>query len=118
MYATVRLGSLARGQMRSVWPAGTAHQRFAPLHVAIGARAAMAVITHREGAAEGAYRALLLRPGRPPKRLLPTLALGDWHEGGLGIDHVSTDGRRVTIERRFDEQQKQLVFALPSGRAI
>jgi hypothetical protein len=116
-YTSVRVGSLTRGGARTVWWPRLS-ERYAPIHVAIGARDAVAVIAHKDGAAEGAYRALLLRPGSPPKRLLPTVALGDRHEGGLALDGVSTDGRRVTIIRRFDEEITRFTFALPSGRKL
>ena len=112
----MRLGSLTGG-LRTIYEA-RAGESYYPLRAAIGAGDAIAVITHREGAAEGAYRAKLLRPRHSPKLLLPTLALGDRHDGGLAIDHVSTDGRRVTIVRTFDEDVARFVFALPSGKRI
>jgi len=116
-YATVRLGSLAHGGLRPVWET-RADDAYYPQRAGVGAGGSVAVITHREGAGAGAFRALLLRPRRATKQLLPTLALGHSHDGALSIENVSPDGRRVTILRRFDEQSNRFVFALTSGRRI
>ena len=115
-YSVVRLGSLTGASARTVWTNRSAPQWF-PLQTAVGAGSAVAFVTARDGAGNGAYEAQLVRPGNPVKRLR-ILMLGDTHSGFLAIQGVSSSGRRLTILRQFDGTSATIRFALPTGRRV
>lgn len=115
--SVVRVGALDSARSRAVWSNLRDEARtWVALETAIGRKGAVGIVTAREGAGNGAFRALLGSPGRKAKRL-ESLALGHTHEGGLSVE-TTTDGRRLIVSRTLDGATKRSRFALPSGRPL
>ena len=113
--STVRLGSLTSARARTVWP--NTDGEWAAQDTAIGTGDTVALVTVRDGAGNGGYQARIVHSDGTTKRLL-NLGLGDTHDGGLAITSVSPSGRRLTINRQFDNTSTDIAFALPSGHKI
>jgi hypothetical protein len=114
--SVVRLGSLKTGAARTIWT-NRSDDRWFALDTAVGAGNAIAFVTARDGAGNGAYRAYIAGPNRRAERVL-SLNLGHSGEGGLTIEGVSRNGRRVTINSQYDDKSTDHVYALPSGRKV
>ncbi len=115
--SVVRLASLTGGGARTVWDESS-KSSFVPWQVAVGARDAVVLVTYLEGSEAASYRSHVLRAGQAPKPLTPTFKFGLEHTGGMSIERVSADGRRVTTVREVDDDAVTSVFALPSGRRV
>jgi hypothetical protein len=113
--STVRLGSLTSARARTVWR--NTDGEWAAQDTAIGTGDTVALVTVRDGAGNGGYQARIVHSDGRTKRLL-NLGLDDTHDGGLAITSVSPSGRRLTINRQFDNTSTDIAFALPSGHKI
>ncbi len=114
--STVRVGTLTSARARTVW-SNRSDGDWVAQDIAIGAGGAVAFVSVRDGAGNGAYQVRLVRPGRSVKRLL-LLQLGHTHEGFLAIRGVSPGGRRLTITRQLDESGTTIKFSLPAGHRV
>ncbi len=99
---------LAGGRTRTVWRG----RRGGPIarDTAIGSGRAVAFVT----VAGRRYALVLTCPGRGPKRLLG-VQLRLRQRGGVEIDRVSPDGRRVTVFSQLGRHVRSEAFRLPSG---
>lgn len=112
--SSVHAGTLtARTARRVASESEAAHQLRSP---AVGAGGSVAYITYVEGNAPK-YFLDLATPGRAVRRIYRHV-LGETQNGMLQVLGVSTDGRRLRVERTVEASTSSLAFSLPSGKRM